>query len=492
MWRAYHAFGIANYNVGYGILKYISELLNKFDSSNIIVCWDDGKSKWRTNLYPEYKVNRNKKKEGVDFDELGRQVESVIKYLEYFNIRSIMVNGVEADDLISWLTEYHLSLSYNVTIITGDKDLWQLINENVIVYDHLRDRMVNREFVKENLGVEPENIIDYKSLAGDVSDNIKGIKGIGCKIAVKLINEYGTIGKLLDLENVSKLSKSRRTMKILEQVQDIELAYKLVKLPILKEASYYLEYEEYSSICECLSREPVKNDFRLQLLKEKLKNFQLNQEKILPLSSDHFKGMLMTMQKKEQEEYPSLASLDMSIKSCTRCGMANDCVGYGPTLPEGYNDVEIMIIGRNPEQNKTSEVSERFDKFLEDIGLTRRDVWVTNVNKCCSKHDRPPTYGEVKTCSEFLKAEIKLIKPKLIIAFGTEAMSMITSYKDDVVRHCGEILYNSKGSVDILGDLDTKVAICVRPSYALKSEKGEKNMQFATYMLKKFMEEMTC
>jgi len=186
--------------------------------------------------------------------------------------------------------------------------------------------------------------------------------------------------------------------------------------------------------------------------------------------------------------------LDNAILQCRRCTLKGDCGEFGSTLPNGYNDAEIMVIGRNPNFNdliggelSSSRVGEKLLEFLDSIGLTSRDCWITNVNKCYSQNDRPTTIGEIAACSSHLKSEIKLIKPKFIIALGNEATAMLTPYGYSAsIEHCGDILDKPTG---ILGSIDAWVAVCVHPSIALRSQSGELNMEYAAEQIKGFLDE---
>jgi DNA polymerase len=217
-------------------------------------------------------------------------------------------------------------------------------------------------------------------------------------------------------------------------------------------------------------------------------------EKVSSLAREDLTGMKVFLEAKGEERHLSLASVDSSILQCTKCGLRNHCLEFGPTLPEGFDDVEIMVVGRNPGYDELiggkpfiGRAGKRLDKFLEDVGLTRRDCWITNVNKCYSENNRPPMMGEILACSSYLRSEIDLVKPKFIMVFGNEAMAMLTPYGySGVTKHCGEILEKPTG---ILGVVNAWVAICVHPSMALRSQSGELHMEYAANQVKKFLDE---
>lgn len=496
LYRAAYAFGTARDGVANGMIKYISEMVSKQSFEDVVVCWDKGKSRWRREVYPEYKAGRKEKQKPIDMDAVHEQAGVVRSYLRFCGIRQVYVEGVEADDLISWISDYYKNVfRYDEIIIsTSDKDLWQLLDDKVMVYDHLKSKLVNNDVVVEELGINPKLIPDLKSLSGDPSDNINGVIGIGNKTAIELINKYGGLGKILDPINAEELSKSKRTKKILDQSCSAEFVYGLVKIPRLDEAIWYLNNAERDELIKIISDRPFKDRLEFQMVMDRLGDCSFLQEKVSSLAREDLTGMKAFLEIKEEERYSSLTSLDSFILQCRRCSLRNCCGEHGPTLPDGFNDVEIMVVGRNPGQDELvggkpfiGRAGNRLDKFLKYVGLTRRDCWTTNVNKCYSEDNRPPIMGEILACSSYLRSEINLIKPKFIMAFGNEAMAMLTPYGySGVTKHCGEILEKPSG---ILGVIDAWVAICVHPSMALRSQSGELHMKYAAEQVKKFLDD---
>jgi DNA polymerase-1 len=201
-WRAYHSKGIDDGALRKGIFGYIFALLWKFKPDEILIFWDISKSRWRRDYFKSYKLDREEKQKELPTEEIYRQVDEAKSYLSRIGLRNIAVKGLEADDLISWFSEYYSRfLNKEVVIVSGDKDLWQLINDNAKVYDYLRERMITPNEVSNDMGVAVSQIAPYTALVGDSSDEIPGVKGIGPKTAAKLISDYGGLDKIYQISN---------------------------------------------------------------------------------------------------------------------------------------------------------------------------------------------------------------------------------------------------------------------------------------------------
>lgn len=196
------------------LLYDITTLQNKNMVDKVIVLWDGG-SKLRKELYPEYKAHRVAKREkeieeGSNYyDELKYQLEEMYKFLPNIGISSLKIVGWEADDLIASMT----SMTENqCVIVSTDKDLMQLVNEKVSVYQPTKKLVYSLDNFYKSVGILPSQFVDYKILLGDSSDNIPGIKGIGDKTAIKLLNQYGSINGML--KHREELMKSKITSKL--------------------------------------------------------------------------------------------------------------------------------------------------------------------------------------------------------------------------------------------------------------------------------------
>lgn len=179
-------------NAVYGFAMVIEKLLEQYELDYFAVAWDLPGGTFRHEAYEEYKATRKKKE-----PELYEQIPKIKELLEAYDIKSLSKEGLEADDIIGILANEYASDEIQVTIVTGDYDSLQLVNDNVKVLAFIRGvsktKLFGRQDVFDKFGVWPEQMVDYKALAGDSSDNIPGFKGIGAKTAVNLLGEYQTI-----------------------------------------------------------------------------------------------------------------------------------------------------------------------------------------------------------------------------------------------------------------------------------------------------------
>lgn len=192
----------------YQFLRYLFDAIDHFTPSHIVCCWDMGSKTFRTEVYPEYKSNRKEPP-----DELVPQFELVKEVTRTLSIPNIGLDNYEADDCIGTLSNQYAPFNH-VTILTGDHDLLQLVNESIQVAIMKKgignyDVYTNDNFIDKK-GIHPYQIVDYKALTGDSADNYPGVKGIGEKTAAKLLNEYKTIDQLLiHLDHLSPTIRKR-------------------------------------------------------------------------------------------------------------------------------------------------------------------------------------------------------------------------------------------------------------------------------------------
>jgi DNA polymerase-1 len=191
--------------------------------THFAVIFDSAKKNFRNDIYAEYKANRSETPE-----DLVPQFEYIRKAVKAFSLPSIELINYEADDLLATYAKQIVEAGAKVTVISSDKDLMQLISEKVRLYDPMKNKVLGENEVFEKFGVKPNQVIDVQSLAGDSSDNIPGVPGIGVKTAAELINKYKTLDVLL--KNVNEIPQNKRRETLLNNKDKAILSKKLVTL----------------------------------------------------------------------------------------------------------------------------------------------------------------------------------------------------------------------------------------------------------------------
>ena len=249
LYRAYHALppleNSKNQPTGAikGVISMIKKILIDHPDSDLAVVFDAKGKTFRHEMYPKYKANRPPMPE-----DLVMQIEPIHKIIELMGIKLIMISGVEADDVIGTLAEQARKKKLNTVISTGDKDMTQLVCDNVSVVNTMTGELLDESGVKNKFGVSPEYITDYLALIGDKSDNVPGVDKVGPKTAVKWLDEYTS------LENIIKNSESlggkvgenlRSTIDTLKLAHELVTIKKDVELPIgIEELKVNKEDEE--------------------------------------------------------------------------------------------------------------------------------------------------------------------------------------------------------------------------------------------------------
>ena len=199
-------------NAIYGFIQMLLKLLKDYNPQHVAVVFDAGRTTFRTEMYPEYKANR-----AAMPDDLRVQMEPIREVVRAFNIPTLELQGYEADDIIGDLAGRFAGQGGKVVVVTGDKDLMQIVTDHVTLLDTMKGKISGIPEVIERFGVPPELVIDILGLAGDTSDNIPGVPGIGEKTAAKLILEFGSLDSLLARADEVKGKNGERLREFREQ-----------------------------------------------------------------------------------------------------------------------------------------------------------------------------------------------------------------------------------------------------------------------------------
>ncbi|MCD6288115.1 MAG: DNA polymerase I, partial [Candidatus Hydrogenedentes bacterium] len=220
--RSYHAIRALTSpdgrptNAVYGFVRMFINLLEQFNPVYIAIAFDISRETFRTRIYPQYKATR--KETPADLVEQIPIIEQIVRA---FGVRTVSVDGFEADDIMGTLARQATELGMATVLITGDKDMLQLVNDSVTVMDAARDNGVvyTPETVRERFGTDPDHIPDIFGLWGDSSDNIPGVRGIGKKTSKEIIARYGSLEAVY--ENIAEFKGARRA----KLEEDKELAF---------------------------------------------------------------------------------------------------------------------------------------------------------------------------------------------------------------------------------------------------------------------------
>lgn len=210
-------------NAVYGFTNMIMRLTKNIRCDYSLVLFDAKRKNFRNEIFPDYKGTRKEIPE-----ELIPQFAIIHQAVDALNLNHLEMEGYEADDLIATYTEEALKKGYNVVVVSADKDLMQLIRDGVTFYDPMKDKYFTPEDVKEKFGVYPDKVIDVQALAGDSTDNVPGVPGIGLKTAAQLIEEFGSLDGVLSRAAEIKQNKRRETL--LANLDNARISLQLVTL----------------------------------------------------------------------------------------------------------------------------------------------------------------------------------------------------------------------------------------------------------------------
>lgn len=212
-------------NAVYGVTAMLISVFNQLKPDYVVAAMDSIEPTFRVEDFTGYKAHRKPME-----DDLSSQIPKVLEILDAFGIKQIMVNGYEADDVIG-TTAKEFGGEVEVVIVSNDRDLWQLATEGVVIMIPTKgngSEWVGPEEVEKRMGIKPKQLIDYKALCGDPSDNIPGVYGVGEKTAKKLMDEFGSVEKIY--KNIDKVKPDSLKEKLANNAEEAVMSKHLATI----------------------------------------------------------------------------------------------------------------------------------------------------------------------------------------------------------------------------------------------------------------------
>lgn len=228
-YRAYHAIkGLSNSkglptNAIYGFTNMLLKIIREKKPDAIAVVLDSPAPTERHRIYEEYKAQRPETP-----NDLVIQIPYIKEVIKSFNVASFEMPGYEADDIICTIAKKAASQNIDVFILSGDKDMMQVIGNRIKIYDPMKDLTIDENYVKERFGVTPERIPEIMAIAGDTVDNIPGVKGIGEKTAREMLSKAGSLEELLNYPERIENERLRKMIK--ENIETIKVSLTLATI----------------------------------------------------------------------------------------------------------------------------------------------------------------------------------------------------------------------------------------------------------------------
>ncbi len=342
--------------------------------THFAVIFDSARKNFRNEIYKEYKANRSEAPE-----DLAPQFEYIRKSVKAFNLPSIELLNYEADDLIATYAKQITKLGAKVTVISSDKDLMQLVSKDIRLYDPMKNKVIGEKEVIEKFGVKPNQVIDVQSLAGDSSDNIPGVPGIGIKTAAELINKYKNLDTLLNRASEIKQNKRRETL--LENREKALLSRELVTLksnvPVKDELSSFILRDVNKEILFNFLREMEFNRLLSQAISfygensESRKESKDNKTQNSKIDTNNYKSIMNEIDldrliKKLNEK--SIISVDCETSSLNPLDAELVGISFSCDENEAYY---IPVAHKNVKSLKRDFVIKKIKTILEDTSIKK-------------------------------------------------------------------------------------------------------------------------
>ena len=395
LFRAYFAIkglkrsdGVAVNGV-YGFTRMLMDLMIDINASHIAVVFDTGKKTFRHEIYSEYKANRPPVPE-----DLIPQFSIVRDVVKSLNIKILEKVGYEADDVIATVATKAKEEGFEVLIVSSDKDLMQLVDDKIFMYDAMKNKEIHIADVIEKWGVEPVKVLDVLSLIGDTSDNVPGVPSIGPKTATELIKEFGSVENLIN--NLDRIKQEKRRNAIIENLDNLNLSKTLITLDKNveledslddlrvqkiepKKLIRFLDTMEFYSISKKMKE--VYNISDDDLFSEKKSNFfeykKINTLEQLKLCLGNITDKLyIDLLTEKYEEYNNIKTITLiDIKNKYICNIPLD-------------DENIDLFGnKNTDCLSSSVVFSALKSVLEDKNILKISHNIKKFIRICKKYD---------------------------------------------------------------------------------------------------------
>ncbi|KKQ33588.1 MAG: polymerase I protein [candidate division TM6 bacterium GW2011_GWF2_37_49] len=381
----------------YGFCRAIKKFIDEFNPENLIIAWDAKGKKFRTEIYAEYKATRQ-----APPNELFVQKNDIVEFLETIGVCQVSQEGYEADDLIYSLVKDHSH--QEIVIVCPDKDLFQLLGKQVLVYDPFKDRVVDEELYDKEHGFPVSKIHFYYSLLGDASDNIPGVDGIGEKTAKDLVTKFDSLEDLYkNLDNVEK----DRTRKLLDaNKENAFLSYKLFELAYhktnVKKDDYAFDKSHWNKAVDFFKRMEFKSLYKdianktpmqmsitdiQQPAHGKEKKLSYDWECVIIRTEEQFEDLITKI---EKHKYFALDTETMGANS-----LQDDIVGFSVAIDDqtayyiplihAIQEGELQL-NRDEALNRIKPILEnpKFEKSLHNakfdaLVFSQCDIWLDGI-----------------------------------------------------------------------------------------------------------------
>ncbi|MBU4486128.1 MAG: DNA polymerase I [Candidatus Delongbacteria bacterium] len=464
IYRAFYAFGAKplitkeGFNVSalYGFFSSLFNLIENEAPEYMAIVLDTAAPTFRHILYPDYKATREKMPE-----ELRNQIPMLYEMIEATGIQTISKEGYEADDLIGAISKAAPELGYTTYIFSSDKDLAQLVNENVFIFDPKDQTIYDREGVKLKYGIYPYQIMDFLTLTGDTSDNIPGVPKIGKKTAIKLLNEYGTIEGIF--QNIDKISGNAVRESLLNSKEIIKISSELVALktdiPVeLDEDKLHIKSYDFEKLADYFYKLNMRRLLEYLERKQGVKNERTKDDRYDPEKYNFI----------DVEERKSLTELIKRIKKTTRFSVVIDIDGDHllnykiKSIAISIEELEAYFISREFKQETVqlslfdTEEKDSIAEFLSDF----KEIF---------ENDKITLIGfDIKKCLHALKNYGLTVKCKLFDALIADFLVRTSVSSHEIIsiarHHLHHFALNEKDP-----SFEKKIIECEKAELVMRS-----------------------